>query len=54
MDIESKEARIGKLRAEIRHLTAQSDKLMAETRWYPLVIATGLLGAVIAFTKLFL
>lgn len=54
MDAEMKQVQIEKLRAEIRHLTAQSNKLMVETRWYPLVIATGLVGAIIAFTKLFL
>mgnify|MGYP006379147441 CR=1 FL=1 len=43
-----------KLRAEISQLAAQSDKLMMETRWYPVVVVGTLVGAIIALTKIFL
>lgn len=43
-----------KLHAEIKKLGAESDKLMMETRWYPIVVATGLVAALVALTKVFL
>lgn len=43
-----------KVTAEIRHLNAMSDKLIAETRWYPIVVSSALVAAVITLTKLFL
>ena len=42
------------MKAEIKKLIAESDKLMLETRWYPMVVTAALFGAVITFTKLFL
>jgi hypothetical protein len=45
---------IQKIGAEIRKLSAESDKLILEMRWYPLVLSTALIGAVIAMTKAFL
>lgn len=39
---------IQKLAAEIRHLNAMSDKLMADTRWYPMVVCTALATALMA------
>jgi hypothetical protein len=46
-------AQLGKLRAEIRKLSRESDKLMMETRWYPLVLATALIAAIAALVKVF-
>jgi hypothetical protein len=43
-----------KIRAEIAHLSAQSDKLMAETRWYPLVVGTALAVALLSLGKFIL
>jgi hypothetical protein len=48
------ELEVKKLEAEIVKLVRESDKLLVETRWYPIVIAGSLIGAVIAFTKLLL
>ena len=31
-----------------------SDKLMMETRWYPLVVATAFVAGIVTLTKLFL
>lgn len=42
-----------KLMAEIRHLSAMSDKLMLETRWYPIVVGIGLVVAIGTLIKLF-
>lgn len=33
---------------------AEIAKINAEARWYPIVVASGLIAAVIAITKLFL
>jgi hypothetical protein len=46
-------AQIGKLRAEIRKLSSVSDKLMMETRWYPLVLATALIAAIATLVRIF-
>ncbi len=43
-----------KIKAEIAKLNAESKKLYTETLWYPLVIATGFIAAIITLTKLFL
>ncbi|MFT0531888.1 hypothetical protein ACMHYJ_03505 [Castellaniella hirudinis] len=43
-----------KVEAEIAKLMAETAKINAEARWYPIVVAAGLLGAAITFTKLFL
>lgn len=47
-------AQLDKLRAEVRKINAECNKLMVETRWYPLLVASGLVAAVITITKLFL
>lgn len=51
---DSRQLEDAKMRAEIRKLRLEGDKLMTETRWYPLVVATALVASVIALTKLFL
>jgi len=43
-----------KIKAEIAKLMAETDKLYAETRWYPLVLAAALFAAVATVIKLFL
>ncbi|HEY0294488.1 MAG TPA: hypothetical protein VGC69_04030 [Bordetella sp.] len=43
-----------KIRAEIKKLSAETDRLYMETRWYPMLLAAGLFGAVAAVLKLFL
>jgi hypothetical protein len=43
-----------KIKAEIAKLNAEAKKLYTETLWYPLVIATGFVAAIITLTKLFL
>ncbi|MFT3905653.1 MAG: hypothetical protein QM718_05050 [Steroidobacteraceae bacterium] len=47
-------AQFARIRAEVRKLTAESDKLTVETRRYPLVVATALIASVITLTKPFL
>lgn len=54
MDDEMKAEQLNKLRAEVRKLRIEGDKLMAETRWYPLVVSTALVAGVVTLTKLFL
>jgi hypothetical protein len=51
---ELEQVQVDKMKAEIRKLMAESDKLMLETRWYPMVVTATLFGVIIAFTKLFL
>ncbi|MFS8435121.1 hypothetical protein EIQ01_21460 [Xanthomonas campestris pv. raphani] len=51
--IEEDALKLTKLRAEIRKLNRESDKLMLETRWYPMVVTTALFAAVAAVIKLF-
>ena len=60
VDAQKIEAEIGKLMAETVKLNAETGKLQAEmaklmreTRWYPVIWATGLIGAALAFGKLF-
>lgn len=45
-------ARLAKLRAEVRKLSAESDRLMMETRWYPIVLVSAMLGLFAAALKL--
>lgn len=47
-------AEIAKLIAETSRINAEAGKLTKEAFWYPLLIATGFVGAIIALTKLFL
>ena len=42
-----------KIRAEIRKLSIESDKLMLETRWYPMLVVGALFGAIGTIIKLF-
>jgi 2',3'-cyclic-nucleotide 2'-phosphodiesterase (5'-nucleotidase family) len=51
---ELEQMQLAKIQAEIRKLSAESDKLMLETRWYPMVVTGALFGVIITFTKLFL
>jgi len=43
-----------KVEAEIAKLIAETSKLNAETRWYPMVVMAGFFAVVITLTKLFL
>jgi hypothetical protein len=53
LDILKTEAEIANLMAETIKLNAEAAKLNRETRWYPVIWATGLLAAAITFGKLF-
>lgn len=53
LDILKTEAEIGKLMAETIKLNAEAAKLQRETRWYPVIWATGLLAAALTFAKFF-
>lgn len=46
------QAQLAKVRAEIRKLSAESDRLIMETRWYPLILAAGLIGGIAALMRL--
>ncbi|MFP5073333.1 hypothetical protein ACLD9W_00455 [Neisseria sp. WLZKY-1] len=48
LDTEMKQAQLRKVDAEIAKLIAESAKINAEARWYPIMIATGLVTAVAA------
>ncbi len=52
METDMKSFRLEKVRAEIRKLSAESDKLMMETRWYPMVVMAGVFTAAFAVLKL--
>lgn len=56
MKLEEKmnDAQYRKIDAEIAKLIAESAKLNAETRWYPLLIASGLVSAITILVKIFL
>ena len=61
LDIQKLEADIAKLMAETMKLNDESVKLRAESKkfqretfWLPVLYASGLIGAVITLTKLFL
>ncbi|MCL1960538.1 MAG: hypothetical protein FWG56_01885 [Desulfovibrionaceae bacterium] len=43
-----------KIEAEIAKLMAETAKINKEATWYPIVVASGLIAAVVAITKLFL
>ena len=51
---ELEQMQLAKIQAEIRKFSAESDKLMLETRWYPMVVTGASFGIIITFTKLFL
>lgn len=46
--------KLRKMDAEIANLNAQTTKLTEETRWYLLVVGSGLTLAIVAIAKLFL
>lgn len=48
MDIEMKQAELRKVDAEIAKLIAESAKINQESRWYPILIATGLVTSIAA------
>lgn len=45
-------AEIAKLIAESSKINAETSKINAEARWYPLAVATGLVGAVAGLTAI--
>ncbi|ORJ23976.1 hypothetical protein O1V64_00440 (plasmid) [Rouxiella badensis] len=45
-------AEIAKLMAETQKLNAEANKFNRETFWYPVAIATGMIGAVATVTAL--
>ncbi|WP_312210653.1 hypothetical protein [Pseudescherichia sp.] len=45
-------AELEKIHAEIAKLIAETSKLNRESAWYPIVVATGLIGAVATMTAL--
>ncbi|MGX5055978.1 hypothetical protein ACWKX9_20290 [Enterobacter asburiae] len=47
-------AELEKIHAEIAKLMAETSKLNRESAWYPIVVATGLIGAVAAVTTVLL
>jgi hypothetical protein len=51
-ELEKIHVEIAKLMAETRKLNAEAGKMTRETFWYPVAIASGLIGAVIAMTTL--
>jgi len=51
---EMKQAELEKIHAEIAKLMAETGKLNRESRWYPIVVASGLLGAGAGLATLFI
>ncbi len=47
-------AETSKINEELAKTRAETAKINKETVWYPLLIATGFVGAIIALTKIFL
>lgn len=47
-------AELEKIHAEIAKLMAETAKINRETMWYPIVVATGLVGAVATITTVLL
>lgn len=47
-------AELEKIHAEIAKLMAETTKINRETMWYPIVVATGLIGAVATITTVLL
>ncbi|EDQ0311451.1 hypothetical protein LGI69_002115 [Salmonella enterica] len=47
-------AELEKIHAEIAKLMAETAKINRETMWYPIVVATGLIGAVATITTVLL
>ncbi|WP_167012213.1 hypothetical protein [Candidatus Pantoea multigeneris] len=51
---EMTQAELAKINAEIAKLIAETSKINSESRWYPVVVASGLLGAGAAIATVFL
>ncbi|WP_157975329.1 hypothetical protein [Photorhabdus sp. CRCIA-P01] len=47
-------AELEKIHAEIAKLIAETTKINRESMWYPIVVASGLIGAVATITTLLL
>ncbi|ENH0809548.1 hypothetical protein ABVZ06_004470 [Escherichia coli] len=45
-------AEIEKIHTEITRLMAQTSEISRETMWYPVLVATGLIGAVATVTTI--
>lgn len=54
MNKEMTAAELEKIHAEIAKLMAETSKINKEAMWYPIVIASGLVGAVATITTLIL
>ncbi|WP_189389252.1 hypothetical protein [Buttiauxella sp. B2] len=52
MESEMNTAELAKIHAEIAKLMAETSKINRETMWYPVVVATGIIGAVATITTL--
>lgn len=52
--VEMTDAQAAKVYAEIGKLIAETAKINAEARWYPLVVTGGMFAAALAVAKLFL
>ena len=50
---EEEDLNITQLKAEIRKLSVESDKLMMETRWYPAIVMGAVFATALAIAKLF-
>lgn len=48
------QAELAKVNAEIAKLIAETSKLNRESAWYPIVVATSLIGAVATITTVLL
>lgn len=54
MDNDMTQAELAKINAEIAKLIAETSKINSESRWYPFVAASGVIGAVATITALLL
>ena len=54
MSNEMTQAELAKVNAEIAKLIAETSKLNRESAWYPIVVASGLIGAVVTITTILL
>lgn len=51
-ELENVHVEIAKLMAETKKLNAEAGKMTRETFWYPVAVATGLIGTVATVTTL--
>ena len=51
-ELEEVHVEIAKLMAETKKLNTEAGKMTRETFWYPVAVATGLIGTVATVTKL--